>query len=78
LADPQGNVVLEATGRCHGRIAMQRVGQGGFGYDPLFIVDEYHKTFGEMGDAVKSAISHRSRALYAFLPQLLQLAQKQK
>jgi XTP/dITP diphosphohydrolase len=42
----------------------------GFGYDPLFEVVEYHRTFGELGEAVKSVLSHRTRAVAAILPQL--------
>ena len=50
-----------------------RPGTNGFGYDPLFEVVEYHRTFGELGPAVKRAISHRSRALRAILPKLAAL-----
>ncbi|MCH8065696.1 MAG: non-canonical purine NTP pyrophosphatase, partial [Chloroflexi bacterium] len=39
-------------------------GTSGFGYDPLFEVAEYHRTFGELGDHVKTALSHRSRAAH--------------
>lgn len=71
LSDPDGNVVLEEHGVCSGRIAHARSGKGGFGYDPLFIIREYHRTFGELDLAVKRAISHRSRALRQFIPRLL-------
>ena len=37
-------------------------GSGGFGYDPLFLIPEYHRTFGELSARVKHAISHRARA----------------
>jgi XTP/dITP diphosphohydrolase len=63
LADPSGEVIATASGRCEGRIAERHRGRGGFGYDPLFIVPEYHATFGELGPAVKAVISHRARAL---------------
>jgi XTP/dITP diphosphohydrolase len=63
LADPSGGILATASGRCEGRIAGQLRGRGGFGYDPLFIVPEYHATFGELGPAVKTVISHRARAL---------------
>jgi XTP/dITP diphosphohydrolase len=46
-------------------------GAGGFGYDPLFIVPEYHRTFGEIPPAVKSIISHRGRALRAIIPAIV-------
>lgn len=77
LSDPEGNVRLEERGICRGRIAQQRSGGAGFGYDPLFIIREYHQTFGELDLVVKRAISHRSRALRAFLPQLMKLVADQ-
>lgn len=73
LADPQGDVVLETHGHCCGRIVSEPRGAHGFGYDPHFIVPEYHQTFAQLGPAVKKAISHRSRALRAFIPRLLRL-----
>lgn len=73
LADPGGRVHLEANGRCRGRIATERLGTAGFGYDPLFIIPEYHRTFGELDLTVKRAISHRSRALRRFIPRFLRL-----
>ncbi|WP_082759803.1 XTP/dITP diphosphatase [Abyssisolibacter fermentans] len=59
----QGKVVQTIKGECNGKIAMQRFGEAGFGYDPLFIVDEYNKTFAELGDEIKNEISHRANAL---------------
>jgi XTP/dITP diphosphohydrolase len=70
LSDPQGNVHIETFGDCWGTILDGRRGEGGFGYDPLFEVAEYHQTFAEMGQAVKRAISHRARSLRAFLSKL--------
>ncbi len=67
LCDPQGNVAIESVGDCWGRILVEPRGTQGFGYDPLFEVLEYHSTFAELGLGVKRAISHRSRALRAFL-----------
>lgn len=74
LSDPQGVIRISCEATCRGRIAHERRGTGGFGYDPLFIIPEYHATFGELGPAVKKALSHRSRATQLFLPQLLKLA----
>jgi len=68
LADPSGAIVAESEGRCGGRIARERSGQGGFGYDPLFVIPEYHRTFGELSPRVKAALSHRARALERLLP----------
>lgn len=50
-------------GRCEGVIAREKAGIHGFGYDPVFIPEGYRNTFSELGDAVKSAISHRARAM---------------
>jgi XTP/dITP diphosphohydrolase len=71
LADPAGRLVAVAAGACHGVIAAARRGVGGFGYDPLFIVAEYGRTFGEIPSAVKGVISHRARALRAILPAIV-------
>jgi XTP/dITP diphosphohydrolase len=68
LADPQGTVQGVAEGRCHGIIIHARRGTGGFGYDPLFLIPEYHQTFGELSPRVKHALSHRARALAHLRP----------
>jgi XTP/dITP diphosphohydrolase len=73
LADPEGEVRAEAEGRCHGRLVTQRRGTGGFGYDPLFLIPEYHRTFGELSPRVKHALSHRARALAQLRPALRKL-----
>ena len=70
LADPSGEILAEATGTCRGRIGHEPRGEHGFGYDPYFVVPEYHRTFAELGPVVKKAISHRGRALAAFLPRV--------
>ena len=67
LSDPVGGIHIETQGECWGRILTESRGAGGFGYDPLFEIEEYHQTFAEMGLGVKRAISHRARALRAFL-----------
>jgi XTP/dITP diphosphohydrolase len=63
LADPTGVVQAVAEGRCHGVILRDARGAGGFGYDPLFLIPEYHRTFGELSSRVKHALSHRAKAL---------------
>ena len=73
LSDPQGNVQITAKGVCGGVIRTEPSGSGGFGYDPLFEIREYHKTFAELDLTVKRALSHRSRALRDLLPQLRRL-----
>ena len=50
-------------GICRGSIAEVQTGQGGFGYDPLFIPDGHTQSFAELGREVKNEISHRARAL---------------
>ncbi len=70
LASPDGSIQLEAEGHCWGRIITQYRGSGGFGYDPLFEIPEYHRTFAELGGTVKRALSHRGRALGIFVQKL--------
>ncbi len=73
VADPTGKITLESWGSCRGEIATEPFGEGGFGYDPLFIIPEYHLTFAQLGSAVKCVLSHRSRALRSLLPGLWRL-----
>jgi XTP/dITP diphosphohydrolase len=72
LADPRSEVQATAEGRCHGVIVREPRGSGGFGYDPLFLIPEYHRTFGELSPRVKHALSHRARALAQLRPALRQ------
>lgn len=76
LSDPTGEVRATSRGKCHGRIRSEPAGSGGFGYDPLFEVVEYHDTFGQLGSAVKAALSHRARAMRALLPELVRLGDR--
>jgi XTP/dITP diphosphohydrolase len=64
LVQPDGTERL-FDGRCEGLILSRPRGDGGFGYDPLFLVPEDGRTFAEMSADEKNAISHRSRALRA-------------
>jgi XTP/dITP diphosphohydrolase len=73
LADPAGRIVLEAQGACRGRLTREPRGTGGFGYDPLFLIPEYHKTFGELSPLVKQQLSHRARAFARLRRDLEQL-----
>ena len=63
IADPNGNVLNVSEGICPGRITFEPRGQGGFGYDPLFVPDGFNQTFAELADSIKNQISHRARAL---------------
>jgi XTP/dITP diphosphohydrolase len=62
LADPLGTIQLETEGLCRGRLTYENKGASGFGYDPLFLIAEYHQTFGELSPLVKHQLSHRARA----------------
>ena len=66
LGHPDGSY-QSFEGRVDGKIAMQKQGSGGFGFDPLFVPDGYEETFAELGVGVKNKISHRGRALQKFV-----------
>ena len=61
-----GKVVGTCAGAVEGTIAPTETGDGGFGYDCLFIPEGYDRTFGELPAAVKNDLSHRARALATF------------
>ncbi len=62
VADPGGGILYTAEGVCEGSIAFSPTGSNGFGYDPIFVPNGYQQSFGELSDAIKSQISHRSAA----------------
>lgn len=66
LSDPCGNIKILAEGKIKGYIATDLSGASGFGYDPLFYVPKYEKTFAELGEETKNKISHRAIALQNF------------
>ncbi len=68
-AFPNGDT-LEAEGRCDGSIAFAPIGEGGFGYDPVFLAPGKGKTFGQLTAEEKAEISHRGKALAAFAEKL--------
>lgn len=57
--------VQQVEGIVKGTIAMEEKGEGGFGYDPIFVPEGYDKTFAELPAEVKNGISHRARAMKA-------------
>ncbi len=57
-------------GTCEGRIDFAPRGQGGFGYDPLFVPAGFAQSFGELGEATKNQLSHRAKALTKFRERL--------
>lgn len=74
LSNPQGEIRLAVEGTCRGRILTEARGVGGFGYDPYFLIPEYHCTFGELSSLVKHRLSHRARAFAKFGPMLVKLS----
>ena len=68
LADPAGKIRCQCEAQCHGRIRFEPAGSAGFGYDPLFEIVEYHQTCAQLGEIVKSVLSHRARAVERLLP----------
>ena len=67
LVDENGSLLHSTLGICKGEIATTQAGQGGFGYDPIFIVEGTNKTMAELSDSRKNEISHRGRALRKML-----------
>ena len=86
LARPDGSVLAQVEGTCHGRVGHERRGSGGFGYDPLIVPEkeltraereggQYRaRTMAELEPAEKDAISHRGAAFRALRPVLERLA----
>lgn len=73
LATPESGVLETAEGSVEGRIALEPAGEGGFGYDPVFFVEERGMTMAELPAEVKNEISHRARAVTAIKPLLKRL-----
>ena len=68
VADESGEIIHTSEGICNGTIAAEPRGEGGFGYDPLFIPDGFDQTFGELNDTVKAKISQRATAFLKIVP----------
>jgi XTP/dITP diphosphohydrolase len=64
------NKIITASGECEGEILTAPRGVNGFGYDPLFYVPAYGKTFAELDGDIKNKISHRAKALENFMIKL--------
>ena len=67
LASPDGKVDL-VVGVCPGQVIPEERGSGGFGYDPVFLVEGRMETMAELSEAEKNLLSHRARAVQALLP----------
>ena len=74
-AFPNGDTIT-AEGQAPGTIAFAPMGEGGFGYDPVFFVPSLKKTFAQLTAEEKNAISHRGNALTAFREKLEQYLNK--
>jgi XTP/dITP diphosphohydrolase len=70
LAGPDGGIDL-AEGACEGEIIPTERGDGGFGYDPIFLVKGMDRTMAEISAEEKSRVSHRARAIQALYPTLM-------
>lgn len=65
LVDANG-IIDVVQGSCQGIIDLKLKGSNGFGYDPLFFIPRYKKTFGQLDPAIKAKISHRAKAFAKF------------
>jgi XTP/dITP diphosphohydrolase len=63
VAMPDETILNVSEGICTGTITFEPRGEGGFGYDPLFVPDGHTQTFAELPDSIKNQLSHRARAL---------------
>lgn len=64
LTNSDGSILFADRGECFGEIAHKQAGTGGFGYDPVFLVDgKDGLTMAELSEDEKNAVSHRGRAL---------------
>lgn len=73
VADASGSVRLTVEATCRGWITTSPSGTNGFGYDPYFLIPEYHRTFGDLPPVVKRHLSHRARAFERLVPALARL-----
>jgi XTP/dITP diphosphohydrolase len=70
-------IVAVSKGSCRGLIAFKAKGKYGFGYDPLFIVPKYKKTFAQLGPEIKNRLSHRAKALKKIKPIILKYLRRE-
>ncbi len=75
IADPGGRK-WTVTGECRGAIATAPRGTGGFGYDPVFLVEGVGRTLAELDPSAKNAVSHRGQAVRAAIPILERLGRE--
>ena len=63
IVNKKGEIVFEVQKYCHGSILKQEIGTNGFGYDPIFYVDEEQKGMAQLSPERKAIVSHRAKAL---------------
>ena len=73
---PDG-AVITARGECEGTVAFAPMGEGGFGYDPVFFVPKLKKTFAQLTAEEKNGMSHRGKALEVFREKLEEYLHKE-
>src|SRR5580698_10075351 len=66
LVNAKGQELGIVQGTCSGYVTTKNIGKNGFGFDPLFLLKRYNKTFGQLPPELKAKISHRARALKKF------------
>ena len=66
LVNAKGQELGVVQGTCSGYVTTREQGHNGFGFDPLFLLKRYNKTFGQLSPSLKAKISHRGRALKKF------------
>ena len=66
MQSARGRELGFVEGTCSGYVTTRNKGKNGFGFDPLFLIKRYNKTFGQLPPELKARISHRGRALKKF------------
>ena len=70
IANPAGDIILEAQGSCSGEILIEARGDEGFGYDPIFLIPELGLSYAEIDKETKATYGHRGKAFKKLLPKL--------
>ena len=73
IARQDGSIALQSEGICRGEILTSPRGTEGFGYDSIFYVPQYKKTFAQMPPDIKHQVSHRGQAFESLLPHLSEI-----